>query len=61
MAIAKTHELHRRRRGRNLGVALSLAAFIVLVMALTIVKMKTGASLEGYDHQPRASITEPSQ
>lgn len=61
MAITKEHDLHRRRLGRNVGVALSLGAFIVLVMALTVVKMKNGASMEAYDHQTRISITEPAE
>ena len=39
MSLRPTHELHARRFGRNLGVGLALAAFIVLVFGLTIVKM----------------------
>jgi hypothetical protein len=33
------HELHQRRRGRNIGVGLLLAAFIALVFALTVAKV----------------------
>lgn len=36
------HELHRRRFGRNLGLGLTLAAFVLLVFGLTIVKVSTG-------------------
>tara|TARA_R110002049_G_scaffold23781_6_gene84647 strand:+ start:32019 stop:32186 length:168 start_codon:yes stop_codon:yes gene_type:complete len=39
MSIRAEHELHTRRRGRNLGVGLMLGAFVVLVMALTFVKI----------------------
>ena len=39
MSFKVTHELHRRRFGRNLGVGLVLAAFIVLVFGLTVVKV----------------------
>jgi len=39
MAIAKEHELHRRRLGRNLGIGLSLAAFVAVVFAVTVVKV----------------------
>ena len=39
MGIRDEHEIHTRRRGRNLGVGLLLAAFVVLVMALTFVKI----------------------
>lgn len=39
MPIRTEHELHERRRGRNLGVGLMLAFFVVLVLALTVVKV----------------------
>ncbi|MBS0564893.1 MAG: hypothetical protein JSR87_10580 [Proteobacteria bacterium] len=38
-AIRPDHELHRRRWSRNLGLGLSLLAFVVLVFGLTIVKV----------------------
>ncbi|PRX38295.1 hypothetical protein SAMN05216257_103178 [Meinhardsimonia xiamenensis] len=52
MALKVEHELHRRRRGRNVGLALLLAGFVVLVLALTVVKVqRVGfAPLQGYDH-----------
>ncbi|MBD3663823.1 cytochrome C oxidase assembly protein [Sulfitobacter aestuariivivens] len=39
MSIRAEHELHGRRKGRNIGVGLMLAGFVVLVMALTFVKI----------------------
>lgn len=39
MSIKVTHDLHRRRFTRNLGVGLLLAAFIVLIFGLTVVKV----------------------
>ena len=39
MALSKQHDLHKRRFGRNLGVGLTLVAFIALVFGLTIVKV----------------------
>ena len=39
MALNKEHELHKRRFGRNFGVGVLLAAFVVLIMALTMVKV----------------------
>ncbi|MEM7519867.1 MAG: cytochrome C oxidase assembly protein [Pseudomonadota bacterium] len=39
MSIRVEHELHGRRRGRNVGVGLMLASFVVLIMALTFVKI----------------------
>ncbi|MDE4134030.1 cytochrome C oxidase assembly protein [Phaeobacter sp. QD34_3] len=39
MAIRKEHDLHKRRLGRNMGVGLLLGGFVVLVLALTMVKV----------------------
>ena len=39
MAIHRDHELHLRRWGRNLGLGLVLAAFVVIVFGLTLVKV----------------------
>jgi hypothetical protein len=59
MPIAQTHDLHRRRFGRNVGVALCLVAFMAIVFGLTVAKIREGASMEAFDHQPRVSITPP--
>jgi hypothetical protein len=53
MALRQEHELHTRRKGRNIGVGLLLAGFIVLVFALTFVKI-TGGDFE----PPRAEGSE---
>lgn len=50
MSFRPEHELHKRRFSRNLGVGLTLAAFVALVFALTVVKVKRGEPLQGYDH-----------
>lgn len=42
MSIKVEHELHQRRKGRNVGVGLMLAAFVVLVLALTVAKVTNG-------------------
>lgn len=42
MTIRAEHEIHQRRKGRNVGVGLMLAAFVVLVLALTFVKITSG-------------------
>lgn len=39
MAFKPEHEIHRRRFGRNLGLGLVLGTFVVLVFALTVVKV----------------------
>ena len=62
MALRTEHEIHGRRRSRNVGLALALAAFVALVFGLTVVKVQNGDMMEGFDHQPRTSVlprTEP--
>jgi hypothetical protein len=39
VAIRAEHEIHTRRKGRNLGVGLMLAGFVVLVMGITFAKV----------------------
>lgn len=39
MAITKLHEMHNRRKSRNVGVGIVLAVFVVLVLGLTISKV----------------------
>lgn len=50
MTFRPEHDLHKRRFSRNLGVGLALAAFVALVFALTVVKVKRGEPMQGYDH-----------
>ncbi|MEM5477442.1 cytochrome C oxidase assembly protein [Pacificibacter sp. AS14] len=41
MAITKLHEIHTRRKSRNVGLGLVLATFVVLILGLTVVKVTT--------------------
>jgi len=59
MALRVEHELHHRRLGRNLGLGLVLAAFVVLVFALTVVKVRRGDPMQGYDHVVRPEMVAP--
>ncbi|MGL4236787.1 hypothetical protein [Tabrizicola sp.] len=56
MTFRPEHELHKRRFSRNVGLGLTLAAFVALVFALTVVKVKRGDPMQGFDHgyQPEA-------
>jgi hypothetical protein len=45
-----SHEIYGRRRSRNLGIGLTLAAFVVLTFLVTIVKLHEGADMRGFDH-----------
>lgn len=56
MVIGPQHELHRRRRSRNIGVALVLVGFAVLIFAMSVVKVQQGDLMEGFDHQSRTSV-----
>jgi hypothetical protein len=50
MTFRPEHELHKRRFSRNLGLGLTLAAFVALVFALTVVKVTRGDPMKGFDH-----------
>lgn len=39
MAIKRDHELHGRRRGRNVGVLIILLSCVVMLFAVTVVKL----------------------
>jgi len=52
MAIGQQHELHRRRRGRNIGVALALFAFVAIVFGLSIAKLSRGDLTGAYNAPP---------
>lgn len=56
MVFRPTHDLHKRRFSRNLGLAVTLVAFVALVFALTVVKVQRGDPMQGFDHvvQPEA-------
>lgn len=54
MEFRPPHEMHQRRFSRNLGLGLVLAAFVVLVFALSVVKITRGDPMKGYDHVPSA-------
>jgi hypothetical protein len=56
MAITREHDLHRRRSGRNVGLALVLLAFIALVFGLTIAKVSGGSTLQAFDHSYRPAL-----
>jgi hypothetical protein len=55
-----SHEIYGRRRSRNLGLGLVLGAFVVLVFAVTVVKLRQGDMIKGLDHriEPQVIIVE---
>lgn len=56
MSFRPEHELHTRRFSRNLGLGLTLVAFVVLVFALTVVKVTRGDPMQGFDHTIRPEM-----
>jgi hypothetical protein len=59
VVIRVEHELHARRRGRNMGLLVVLLCFIVIVFGLTVVKVQTLGDIrqfEAFDHAPRPQI-----
>ncbi|NQW12709.1 MAG: hypothetical protein HQ479_00450 [Rhodobacter sp.] len=61
MAITKDHELHVRRRKRNLWVGLMLVSFVALVFGITVAKMSDGEMMEAFDHSLRPSLVQGSE
>ena len=55
-----SHEIYERRRSRNVGLGLVLGAFVVLVFAVTVVKLREGGTIKGLDHriEPRVIVVE---
>ncbi len=58
MTFRPEHDMHKRRFSRNLGLGLTLAAFVALVFALTVVKVTRGDPMQGYDHTFEAAPVE---
>ena len=59
MAIKVEHEIHARRKGRNMGVGLLLIAMIAIVFGLTVVKvlqLGDAKQFEKFDHVARPQI-----
>jgi hypothetical protein len=56
MDFPKTHEIHNRRFGRNLGLGLALAVFVILVFGLTVVKVTRGEPMQAFDHVVRPEL-----
>lgn len=56
MALKTEHEIHSRRRGRNVGLGLVLGAFVILVFGLSVVKVTRGDPMQGFDHVVRPEL-----
>ena len=54
--IKATHEIHERRKSRNVGLGLTLVGFVAVVFALTVVKVTRGDPMQGFDHVVRPEM-----
>ncbi len=48
--LPDSHEVYSRRRGRNLAVGGCLAGVVLMIFAVTMVKLASGVDMRGYDH-----------
>ncbi|MEM9049414.1 MAG: cytochrome C oxidase assembly protein [Pseudomonadota bacterium] len=48
--LSRNHELHRRRSGRNGALGVILGALVLLIFAVTVVKLAGGGEIRGFDH-----------
>ena len=51
--IKATHDLHKRRLSRNVGVGVTLLGMVAVVFGLTMVKVTRGDPMERFDHVAR--------
>jgi hypothetical protein len=59
VVIRVEHELHQRRRGRNVGVGLLLVGFVAVIFGLTVVKVLNLTDIrefESFDHVARPQL-----
>lgn len=54
--IRAEHELHRRRRSRNVGMLVVLIGLICIVFGLTVVKVQQLGAVQGFDHVVRPEL-----
>ncbi len=54
--LKATHEIHERRKSRNVGVALALLAFVALMFGLSVVKVTNVGATQGFDHVVRPEM-----
>ncbi|WP_112320448.1 hypothetical protein [Oceanibium sediminis] len=47
---ADSHEIYTRRKGRNLAMLACLGGVVLMIFAVTIVKLSAGIDMRGFDH-----------
>lgn len=56
MAIQVEHDIHHRRRSRNVGLGVVLVGLIAVVFGLTVVKVQQIGANQGFDHVVRPEL-----
>ncbi|GEM_PF-1854772 len=46
MSFPEQHEIHNRRKGRNMAVGLLLGAFVVIVFSVSLVKLSKPQNID---------------
>lgn len=59
MSFRPDHEIYKRRFSRNLGVGLTLAAFVAAVFAMTVVKVSEAGPIAGAVPAVKAGVAAP--
>lgn len=44
------HEVYGRRSSLNKGIGIALAATVLMIFAVTMVKLSAGIEIKGFDH-----------
>ena len=48
--------VHKSKTASNIGLGLILIAFVILIFSVTIVKLSTGNTIQGFDHVLRPEM-----
>jgi hypothetical protein len=59
MAISRETDAQKSRKKSNIMLGAVLGGFVLLVFAITVVKMVGGNQMEGFDHVRRNSVEAP--
>lgn len=54
--IRAEHEIHTRRKSRNIGLGLTLVGLVAVVFGLTVVKVTRGDPMQAFDHVARPEM-----
>ena len=59
--IKPKHKIYELKFSSNIGLGLILIGFVVLVFSVTIVKLSTGQSMQGFDHVLRPEMVKSNE